>query len=254
MNSTGSGVREGGGSSRRLDAEAGNHIRDVLDEAWSLASETGDEVTFDFNGIEHLVLPSDTYEAARVRAEERAGFKILSAEDEQRRARESTEKTQREWAAAIEAAGVATEQEMRDAEVPWPKTPEDLSAYIASLVSRPHDYGTCVYAMSMAATAAFQYVAGKLGVSGFQASCADMDILKRTRHLKDGFRIVSYEELLYPQYWDAERTPIYEAALKDEDTRQRFADKARKRLAEGAAHPAVERHWRRIADLAPAHP
>src|SRR5690606_28183360 len=117
----------------------------------------------------------------------------------------------------------ATEVELRDAEVPWLKDPDDLAAYIASLVERPHDYGTCVYAMSMAATAAFNYVAGRLGASGFQASCADMDILRRTRSLKNGFCLVDYDGILYPQYWDEERTPIFQAALKDDDVRARFA-------------------------------
>ena len=76
-----------------------------------------------------------------------------------------------------------TEQEMRDTEVPRANTIGELSDYIESLVQQEHDYGTCVYAMSMAATAAFNYVARRLGVTGFQASCADMDVLRRTRRI-----------------------------------------------------------------------
>jgi hypothetical protein len=50
------------------------------------------------------------------------------------------------------------ESDMRKAKVPWPQSEEELTEYINSLVYRNHDYGTCVYAMSMAAVAAFQYV------------------------------------------------------------------------------------------------
>ena len=63
-----------------------------------------------------------------------------------------------------------TEQEMRDTEVPRANTIGELSDYIESLVQQEHDYGTCVYAMSMAATAAFNYVARRLGVAVGQAA------------------------------------------------------------------------------------
>lgn len=92
------------------------------------------------------------------------------------------------------------EQEMRDTEVPRANTIGELSDYIESLVAKQHDYGTCVYAMSMAATAAFNYVARQLGVTGFQASCADMDVLRRTRRIKGPFMLVDSDKMLYPQY------------------------------------------------------
>jgi hypothetical protein len=100
-----------------------------------------------------------------------------------------------------------TEKEMRESKVPWPKNIWQLYKYIRSLLKIKHDYGTCVYAMSMSATATFYYVAHKLGVSGFQASCADMDILRRTRHYEHGFMIIDYKNLLYPQYWTPEHFP-----------------------------------------------
>jgi len=94
----------------------------------------------------------------------------------------------------------ATEKEMMEARVEDMKSAEELSAYIDKLVSREHDYGTCVYAMSMAAEAAFNYVAGALGVTGFQASCADLDFIRRTRSMDCPFAIVNGEDMLYPQY------------------------------------------------------
>lgn len=140
-----------------------------------------------------------------------------------------------------------TEQEMRDADVPWPKNMDELAGYIGQLTERQHDYGTCVYAMSMAATAAFYFVAHRLGVTGFQSSCADMDILRRTRSMKHGFRIVNAENLLYPQY-DVEG----DMQKWIEKARLNLADAAKKLLEEtpGAA-PGVRAHWEQLAATKP---
>lgn len=99
-----------------------------------------------------------------------------------------------------EATTAPNEHEMREASVPTPQTLEDLTTYINGLVNRPHDYGTCVYAVSMAATAAMQYVYDKLGMTGFQASCADLDIVRRNRHIQGPFAIIKAEDSLFPQY------------------------------------------------------
>jgi hypothetical protein len=95
-----------------------------------------------------------------------------------------------------------TELEMAQTAVPWPRTIDELNSYINELVTKQHDYGTCVYAMSMAAVATFYYMSHELGVTGFQASCADLDFLKRTRSMKSGFKIMDYGNFLYPQYAD----------------------------------------------------
>ncbi len=140
-----------------------------------------------------------------------------------------------------------TEKEMREEHAPSLKTLEELNAYITSLVEREHDYGTCVYAMSLAAVATFNYVAGRLGVTGFQASCADLDILRRTRALKGPFAIVDAEKMVYPQY----------------DLREQLADnmsewlpwvkaECARRLAElngddSCVHSHVKAHWERLA-------
>lgn len=137
-----------------------------------------------------------------------------------------------------------SEEEMRAEVAPWPKTVEELNEYIASLVVRKHDYGTCVYAMSLAATATFNYVAGNLGVTGFQSSSADLDILRRTRSMECPFILLRAEDMLYPQYdlpgklreamdswkdWAAE-----ECGKKLENSREH-------------AHPNVLAHWERLA-------
>jgi hypothetical protein len=136
-----------------------------------------------------------------------------------------------------------TEDEMRSAETPWPKTPEDLQSYIDSLVNRQHDYGTCVYAMSLAALAACNYVASKLGTTGFQSSCADLDILRRNRSIKGPFIILKVEDALYPQY-DLRRS-LHEWLFKQAVWIQ---EEAQKKLAESpGAHPDVVAHWKRLA-------
>ena len=141
-----------------------------------------------------------------------------------------------------------TEQEMRDMEVPRANTIGELSDYIESLVQQPHDYGTCVYAMSMAATAAFNYVARRLGVTGFQASCADMDVLRRTRRIKGPFMIVDGYKMLYPQY-SIER----DVRVAMNEWAQWAADAARKLLAQDNEHtsPSVIKHWKMLAALSP---
>jgi hypothetical protein len=136
-----------------------------------------------------------------------------------------------------------TESEMRAEQAPWPKSAEELSAYIASLVDREHDYGTCVYAMSLAAVAAYQYVCGKLGTTGFQAGCADLDILRRTRSIEGPFMIVTLEGALYPQSDTLRKVQSF-----IEKNRKWLAEEARKRIDErGTVHPNVLAHWMQLA-------
>lgn len=139
----------------------------------------------------------------------------------------------------------ATEQELREAAVPSLSTTAEVAAYIDKLTERPHDYATCVYAMSMAAVAAYQHVASKLGVTGFQASMADMDILRRTRGLEAGI-LLNFDNALYPQYDLQDKL-----ARALSDARPWLAEKAAEKLAEGRdAVPSVIAHWQRLADAA----
>ena len=152
---------------------------------------------------------------------------------------ETTEQMSARWAREIAEAGAATEKEMREADVPRITSAEQLADYVGALVDRPHDYGTCVYAMSMAAVAAFNYVAHELGVTGFQASCADLDILRRTRDLEWG-RVQDFTNLLYPQYED--RFTGLDALLCEH--REELAKRAAKLLADSpGAAPGVVAHW-----------
>lgn len=138
-----------------------------------------------------------------------------------------------------------TEQEMREAKVETPSNLEELNAYIEKLVNQEHGYGTCVYAMSMAATAAFNYVASQLGVTGFQAGCADMDAFRRMRGIDGPFMMLQAENMLYPQY-------NLEGKLKEfmcsSDTQEWLKEEARLRLVDSEyAHPKVLAHWKKLA-------
>lgn len=139
-----------------------------------------------------------------------------------------------------------TEKDMREEKAPTPQSVDELSSYIETLVVREHDYGTCVYAMSLAATAAFNYVANKLGVTGFQASCADLDILRRTRRMESPFSIINGENMLYPQY-----DLVGELKKNIEDWRGWAKQEAIKKLKvcdQERIHPDVLAHWKMLAE------
>lgn len=136
------------------------------------------------------------------------------------------------------------EQELREAPAPRPKTASELIAVIDSLTDRQQDYGTCVYAMSLSAVAALNYVAHRLGVTGFQVSCADLEILRHTRNLEWG-KVLDYSNLLYPQYCDEEHYPSVEKLL--DDNREELAKRAAVLLAESSlAAGRVVEHWERL--------
>jgi len=142
-----------------------------------------------------------------------------------------------------------TEKAMRETKEKWPKNIEELTDYINSLTNRPNDYGTTVYAMSLAAVATFNYMSHMLGASVFQAGCADLDFISRTRRMKHGFRILDYEKLLYPQYLEDDETfPSHEKIL--EDNKVTLAKLAKQKLAERCGvHPNVKARWEYIASL-----
>jgi len=141
------------------------------------------------------------------------------------------------------------EKKMRASKEIWPKSSKQLVAYIKKLSEGEHSYGTCVYAMSLAAVATFHFMSHKLGVTGFQAGCADMDILRRTRNYKHGFMIIDYGNLLYPQYDDIEHYPTREYLIQENI--KWLGKEAKKSLQDSeTAHPEVRAWWERLVLLA----
>ncbi len=139
-----------------------------------------------------------------------------------------------------------TEKQMREEDVPWPKSKKELTAYIDKLADQNHDYGTCVYAMSMAAVAAFNYIAHKLGTTGFQAGCATLDIVRRNNLIKGPFMIVRMEDELNGSVIEKAQEFIAESRVW-------LRGEARKRMSEmgGYVHPDVFHRWIELATFAP---
>jgi hypothetical protein len=138
-----------------------------------------------------------------------------------------------------------TEKEMRQVKAPWPKSESELTEYLAEVAKQATDYGTCVYAISLATTATFNYMCHVVGATGFQASCADLDVLRRTRSMDCPFMVVRAEDALYPQY----DVPQKVAKFLDE-VKPWLKEQAAKRLAESCEHAAktVIAHWQKLAE------
>jgi hypothetical protein len=79
---------------------------------------------------------------------------------------------------------------------------------------------------------------------GFQASCADLDFLRRTRSMDGPFIILKAEDMLYPQYDLPEK--LREAM---ESWKEWAAEECAKKLEKSGeeAHPKVKAHWERLA-------
>ncbi len=226
----------------------GETITTAAHKALELLATYGEqnvEVVFTFNDTKVVVTKGDSPVSivARWKSDMKAAHEayINSQEYKDREAKHVEDDKRERAAVMVETA--TTEAQMRDAKVPWPKTEKQLMEYIGSLVNRDHDYGTAVYAISMAATAAFNYVCGAEGCTGFQASCADMDVLRRTRLIDGPFMIIKGEDALYPQY---DLPGKLDEAL--DKWKPWFKEEAAKKLAENAgAHPAVIEHWKKLA-------
>lgn len=134
-----------------------------------------------------------------------------------------------------------------------PKTEEELVDYINATVSRGEQgYGESAAATGMIAAAAFNYAASKLGITGYQASFASMDVYRRTTSTKGPFMVVKAEKALYPQYdlLDDIRQFLSECNdwLTEEARKKLTEEEARKKLEGGVgAHPAVVEHWQKLA-------
>lgn len=229
----------------KLKVEPGNHISAVCEEAAKLATSSKEEVRFTFNDVAVVVQPGESGPDVKRRWDsdmERAHQALISSpEYKDRKKREEQEYRRKCAASMVETA--TTEAEMRDAKSPWPYTKEQLVEYVESLVNRKHDYGTSAYAMSLAAAAAFNYVARQLGTTGFQASCADLDFIRRSRSIKGPFGIIQAADALYPQY-DL-RGKVEEWLKEWEPWLREEAEKNLRRS--GTAHPRVVEHWKSLA-------
>ena len=143
---------------------------------------------------------------------------------------------------------------------------EELTAELAYLASKEHDYNSSAEAIWQAALAAFNFMANQVGATGFQASWAALRFYGQAMHIDGPFLVLRAEDALYPQY----DLPGRLQQFLDE-ARDWLADEARKSLAEyeaepelsytdddGTTHtmpavaPRVLEHWRKlITDAGP---
>lgn len=229
-----------------IAAQAGEHISKVCKRLVDAAAK-GTRAVVDFNGVEVFADIGDSVDVVLSRynvAWQHARDQYTASEEGKQAAAREREAVIKE--AAREAAGaVHDEAAMRAEKPPACKTVEELAAYIDSLVKGKHTYGTCAYAMALAAQAAFEYVARELGTTGFQCSCADLAFLGKVRNINGPFILLKASDALYPQY-DLhqklnEAMREWQPWLKEE---------AQKRLAvqEGAASGVVA-HWEKLAGV-----
>ena len=145
-----------------------------------------------------------------------------------------------------------TETELQNYEVPRIESIDDLKKFITTMEQNGQSYDTAPYAVALASYATFMYMAGRLGISGFQASWADMQFLKRTRNMKDGFRILDYSELFYPQYEDKFNLSMDKLIEENiEYLRPKAIELLEKNKNDDgsySAHEEVVKHWKRIAE------
>jgi hypothetical protein len=231
----------------KFDPEPGSHISEACTKAVALANAKKQSVEFEFNGTAVIANPGDSPEAldAKWNTDFEAAGKSWRESPECIERERKREEEYRQKCAAVLVEKAQTEKEMREAADPWPCTEKQLLEYVKSLVDRDQDYGTCVYAMSLAALAAFHFAAHKLGVTGFQASCADLDFIRRTRSLKGPFMLIKAEDALYPQ-----RDPVEKLHEAMREWIPWIQEQASIKLREnGGAHPAVVAHWKRLTEL-----
>ena len=150
------------------------------------------------------------------------------------------------------------EEQLRKWNVPPIKSKEELDVIIKFLSERKQDYGTCVYAMSIASVATFNYMSYVVGSTGFQASCADLNFLTRVRGYTNGFKVIDFNNVIYPQSFNnSEKFPNAEDILLANLEPialavQKLINKHKEN--KNYVSPEVLKHWRMIMDLAKKNP
>jgi len=125
------------------------------------------------------------------------------------------------------------------------KSSEELVKFIDHLLNDyEHDYGTMVRAIS-AMTLATAYMGAAIeGITGFQAGFVMWDFIRWWQYPdnKTGMRLVNYDNMLYPQYYERFSKTISKA------TWEKLQEEAKKKLEEGLGVDEVRKHWQSIID------
>ena len=105
-------------------------------------------------------------------------------------------------------------------------------------------YGTAPRAIAQAVLAVAWYLSSEFGITGFQAGCVMWDFIRgwSYRHNKCGMKIVDYDKMLFPQYYDEFEKTI------SKDTFDALQKEAKRRLREETCSLNVAKHWESIAN------
>ena len=131
---------------------------------------------------------------------------------------------------------------------PWPKDSQELISYVEEVSEKYNtSYNDAVYGPALAAIAAFNYTASKMGLSGFQAGYSEMLFLMKQRNLENGFSVIDFNDLLYPQN-------LYKFNITPDiiirENLESLKTSARKLLQENNyASEEVRNHWQSILDI-----
>ncbi len=127
------------------------------------------------------------------------------------------------------------------------KTIDDLTTFIQRIESECNTgYGQSARAIAQASVATFYYLAGKMGITGYQASCALWDVIRDVNYTdnKCGMKLVDYDKMLFPQY-----DYVFEKKISS-DTWELLQSQAKNNLTRNLefCHDAVVNHWENIAN------
>lgn len=141
-----------------------------------------------------------------------------------------------------------SENDLKDIQVYCPNSIDELVDCLLRLLSYGDAYNSSIYATSLAAQLTFDFFCVRFGFNGSSEARADLDFLRRTRGYKDGFRILNYSNLFYPQYFNEIFFPTKETLLKER--KEYYSQRAKTLLSENLdVTPEVKRHWKMIARL-----
>lgn len=126
------------------------------------------------------------------------------------------------------------------------KTEDELIAFIRDMVSYDHDYGSIVHAIfnGMNATMNFINRSPAGGITGFQAGCLGHMCIQEYLYIKPPYRILDFNNLLYPQYEDKFEKVISREVW--EDLRKKAAVEYEKFGEHGSER--VKSHLKSVAD------
>lgn len=100
--------------------------------------------------------------------------------------------------------------------------------------------------MAQAALAVAYYLSSEFGITGFQAGFVMWDFILDWRYTsnKCGLKIINYDDMLYPQYYDE-----FDKYISPE-TFEALQKRAKELIEESGKYAslAVVNHWKQIAD------